>query len=175
MAQDAEITENTQEQTQEVAETKPTTATPEKTHTQADVDRIVGERLARERAKFPGEDELKAFTEWKKSQQSEAEKIAEREKEYQTQIAKNTELQRELAVIKAGVKADDADYVIFRVSKMEGDFDKNLKAFLAENKKFTEPETKLVDGVKHTKEVTDDDTPTNRERRIMGLPPKKKE
>ena len=148
MAQDAEITENIQEETQEVAETKPT-ATPEKTHTQADVDRIVGERLARERAKYPGEDELKAFTEWKKSQQSEAEKIAEREKEYQTQIAKNTELQRELAVIKAGVKADDADYVIFRVGKMEGDFDKNLKAFLAENKKYTEPETATVEGMKH--------------------------
>ncbi len=148
MAQDADPTENIQEETQEVAETKPT-ATPEKTHTQADVDRIVGERLARERAKFPGEDELKAFTEWKKSQQSEAEKIAEREKEYQTQIAKNTELQRELAVIKAGVKTDDADYVIFRVSKMEGDFDKNLKAFLAENKKYTEPETATVEGMKH--------------------------
>jgi len=98
---------------------------------------------------MPPQDKLKAFEEWQKSQQTEAEKAAEREKEYQAAAARNTELQRELAVLKAGVKAEDAEYVLFKVGKMEGEFADNLKAFLAENTKYTEPETATVEGMKH--------------------------
>ena len=106
---------------------------------------------------MPPQDKLKAFEEWQKSQQTEAEKAAEREKEYQAAAARNTELQRELAVIKAGVKAEDAEYVLFKVGKMEGEFADNLKAFLAENTKYTEPETATVDGMKHKPPKSGDD------------------
>ena len=166
MADNSQPTEGTQEisKTQEAAE-KITTAQPDtntaveagKTFTQADVDRIIAERLQRERAKLPNDDELKAYREWKKSQQSEAEKAAEREKEYQALQSKSIELERENAVIKAGVKADDAEFVIFKVSRMEGDFKKNLDRFLAENKKFTEPVTENVPGTKHNPSTTDQD------------------
>ena len=134
-----------------------TAAEQEKTFTQAELDRIISERIARERKNLPDEADLKAYKEWKKAQQTEAEKAAEREKEYQALQSKSIELERENAVIKAGVKADDAEFVIFKVSRMEGDFKKNLDRFLAENKKFTEPVTENVPGTKHNPSTTDQD------------------
>ncbi len=158
MADNSQPTEGTQEisKTQEAAEkintAQPDTTTAEagKTFTQADVDRIIAERLQRERAKLPNDDELKAYREWKKSQQSEAEKAAEREKELAELHSKKTDLERELAVLKAGVRAKDADYVIFKVSRMDGDFSENLARFLKDNTEFTQPETVKVEGTKHT-------------------------
>ena len=128
---------------------KPTVEKPEKTFTQAELDKVLADRLARERSKMPAPEKLKAFEEWQKSQQTEAEKAAEREKALAETSAKVTALERENAIIKAGVKAEDAEYVIFKVGKMEGEFAGNLKTFLAENKKYTEPETTIVDGMKH--------------------------
>jgi len=134
-----------------------TAAEQEKTFTQAELDRIISERIARERKNLPDEADLKAYKEWKKAQQTEAEKAAEREREYQALQSRAIELERENAVIKAGVKADDAEFVIFKVSRMEGDFKKNLDSFLAENKKFTEPVTENVPGTKHNPSTTDQD------------------
>jgi hypothetical protein len=150
MAEEADnTTDNNQDESTQNHEENNTAKKPEKTFTQAELDKVLADRLARERSKMPAPDKLKAYDEWQKSQQTEAEKAAEREKEYQAQQARNTELQRELAVIKAGVKAEDAEYVIFKVGKMEGEFSTNLAKFLAENTKFTEPETTTVDGMKH--------------------------
>lgn len=153
-------------------ETQATPETAEKTFTQTDVDRIVGERLARERAKVPSEDELKGYRDWKASQQTEAEKAAARETEL-TRIRNEAEaLRRENAVIRAGVSADDADYVMFKVGKMDGDFEANLKTFLESDKRFTEPKTKTVPGTEHKSSKPDDSIKlTDRERAVMGLPP----
>lgn len=112
MAEEANTTDKDQEPTQNNEEENTTAGQQEKTFTQAELDKVIADRLARERAKMPAADKLKAFEEWQKSQQTEAEKAAEREKEYQAQQSRNSELQRELAVIKAGVKAEDAEYVI---------------------------------------------------------------
>ena len=142
-------TEEIQEVTQDNAE-EPNTDKTGKTFTQAELDEIINDRLARERKKQPSKEELSAFSEWKKSQQTEAEKAAEREKALQAAEAKAMTLEREKAIILSGVKPDDVDYVMFKVGKLDGDFSDNLKAFLTENKKFTEPETKSVDGVKHS-------------------------
>lgn len=156
MAEEANTTDKDQDTTTQ-NEDNSTAEKLEKTFTQAELDKVIADRLARERAKMPPQDKLKAFEEWQKSQQTEAEKAAEREKEYQAQQSRNSELQRELAVIKAGVKAEDAEYVIFKVGKMEGEFADNLKAFLAENTKYTEPETATVDGMKHKPPKSGDD------------------
>lgn len=125
MGEEAKNTEKDQENTQ-VTEENATAKEPEKTFTQADVDKIVSDRLARERSKMPSADELKAFGEWKKSQQTEAEKAAEREKALAEAQARSEELKRELLVSWAGVKAEDADFVIFKVAKMDGDVEQNL-------------------------------------------------
>ena len=156
MAEEANTTDKDQDTTTR-NEDNSTAEKLEKTFTQAELDKVIADRLARERAKMPPQDKLKAFEEWQKSQQTEAEKAAEREKEYQAAAARNTELQRELAVIKAGVKAEDAEYVLFKVGKMEGEFADNLKAFLAENTKYTEPETTTVEGMKHKPPKSGDD------------------
>lgn len=65
-AGDVETTEtktDTEETTQE-----------EKTFTQADVDKLIKERIARERKNQLPKEELKAYQEWKESQKTEAEK-----------------------------------------------------------------------------------------------------
>ena len=69
MAEDANnnITDNNQDTTPEGG----------KTFTQADVDRIVADRLFRERKNQPSAERLKAFEKWEKTQQTEAEKAAE--------------------------------------------------------------------------------------------------
>ncbi len=157
MTEEVKSTDENQENTQATEEQTPKGA--EKTFTQAELDEIVSKRIARERAKMPNDDELKGNKEWKSSQQTEAEKVAERERLYQERKKHNTELQMELAVLKAGVRAEDADYVMFKGSRMDenNDFDANLKAFLAldENKKFTDPETVTVQGTKHSPSAPD--------------------
>ena len=149
MAEEAEKTETTQETTQE-------SGNESKTFTQADVDRIVSDRLARERKNQPDPEKLKKFEEWEKSQQTEAEKAAETAKKLQEAEAAAEALRHENAVIKAGVNTEDADYVLFKVGKMEGDFGENLKKFLEENPKFkTEPTKRVPDG-KHEPSRSDD-------------------
>lgn len=149
MAEEAENTETTQETTQE-------SGNETKTFTQAELDKIVGERLARERKNQPDPEKLKKFEEWEKSQQTEAEKAAETAKKLQEAEASAEALRHENAVIKAGVNMDDVDYVLFKVGKMEGDFGDNLKKFLEDNPKYkTEPTKKVPDG-KHDPSRSDD-------------------
>lgn len=146
MAEEAENTDTTQETTQESG----------KTFTQADVDRIVADRLARERKNQPSAERMKAFEEWEKSQQTEAEKAAETAKKLQEAEAAAEQLRHENAIIKAGVNADDADYVLYKVEKMEGTFSENLEKFLKENPKYTKEPTKQVPDNKHDPSRSDD-------------------
>ena len=146
MADEAENTDTTQETTQESG----------KTFTQADVDRIVADRLARERKNQPSAERMKAFEEWEKSQQTEAEKAAETAKKLQEAQTEAEQLRHENAVIKAGVNADDADYVLYKVEKMEGTFSDNLKKFLEDNPKYTTEPTKKVPDNKHDPSRSDD-------------------
>lgn len=148
MAEEANTTDKDQDQSQD-NEDNSTAEKLEKTFTQAELDKVISDRLARERAKMPAADKLKAFEEWQKSQQSEAEKAAEREKEFAKLQGEAETLKRENMAIKAGVNNGDVDYVLFKVGKMEGEFADNLKTFLAENTKYTEPETTTVEGMKH--------------------------
>lgn len=156
MAEEANTTDKDQDQSQD-NEDNSTAKQPEKTFTQAELDKVISDRLARERAKMPAADKLKAFEEWQKSQQSEAEKAAEREKEFAKLQGEAETLKRENMAIKAGVNNGDVDYVLFKVGKMEGEFADNLKTFLAENTKYTEPETTTVEGMKHKPPKSGDD------------------
>ena len=120
-----------------------------KTFTQEEVNQMISDRLKREREKGPSPEKMKAFEEWEKAQQSEAEKAAAREKELADLTAKYETATRENAVIRAGVSQEDADYVMFKVGRMEGDFSANLEKFLKDNPKFTEEPTRQVTGRKH--------------------------
>lgn len=108
----------------------------EKTFTQEDVDKIVKERLK----KIPSKEELKAFKEWQETQKTAEQKQAEKETEYQKALSEKENLVQENQVLKAGVSIDDVDYVVFKVSKKEGDFEENLQEFLKENPKYLKNE-----------------------------------
>ena len=113
----------------------------EKTFTQEELNKIVQERLDKEKKKMPSKEDLKAFKDWKESQKTEAEKQAEKEAEYQRTLNELNTLKQTNAVLEAGVNKDDADYVLFKVSKMEGDFEENLTKFLKDNPKYLKQET----------------------------------
>lgn len=105
----------------------------EKTFTQEDVDKIIKDRLKR----MPSKEELKAFKDWQESQKTAEQKQAEKEAEYAQKDTTISQLQKENAVLKAGVKeADDIDYILYKVGKMEGEFEENLAKFLKDNPKY---------------------------------------
>ena len=114
--------------TNTVIETGNPTAEPEKTFTQADVDKMIAARLERERKKYPSEDEMTAYRSWKESQQTEQEKQAKREKELADSksalTAAQTEVQqlkREKYVLSKGLTGDEAEFIYFKAEKMIDD------------------------------------------------------
>ncbi len=118
-------------QTEEKNET-----TEVKTFTQEEVNAI----LAKERKKVPSKEELKAYNDWKESQKTETEKQNELNQKYTNATNENVLLKQEITVLKANVDREYADYVQFAVSKMEGDFEDNLKSFLKDNPKYLQKE-----------------------------------
>lgn len=120
----------------------PTTNTSEnggqeqKTFTQEELNTIVETRLAKAKKDMPSKDELKKYNEWKEAQKTEQEKMAEKETEYQKALAEKEQIINENKILKAGVNAEDTDYVLFKVTKMEGDFEENLSKFLKDNPRF---------------------------------------
>ena len=118
----------------------------EKTFTQEELNKIVQERLDKEKKKMPSKEDLKAFKDWKESQKTEAEKQAEKEAEYQKTLNELNTLKQTNAILEAGVNKDDADYVLFKVSKMEGeDFEENLAKFLKDNPKYLKQELETTE------------------------------
>lgn len=120
----------------------PTTGTQEnggqeqKTFTQEELNTIVETRLAKAKKDMPSKEELKKYYEWKEAQKTEQEKMAEKETEYQKALAEKEQIINENKILKSGVNAEDTDYVLFKVTKMEGDFEENLSKFLKDNPKF---------------------------------------
>lgn len=110
--------------------------------TKEEAQKMVNSALAK---KLPPKEEMEAFKQWKESQKTEADKQAETLKELETLRQEKLNTQRENALLKKGINVDDIDYVMFKVGKMEGEFDENLVEFLKENPKFTaKEETKVV-------------------------------
>ena len=120
----------------------PTTNTPEnggqeqKTFTQEELNTIVETRLAKAKKDMHSKEELKKYNEWKEAQKTEQEKMAEKETEYQKVLAEKEQIINENKILKSGVNAEDTDYVLFKVTKMEGDFEENLSKFLKDNPRF---------------------------------------
>ncbi len=122
--------------TEEVVETESGVEQTSKTFTQSEVDHLIESRLARAKKQMPAKEELDAFKQWKESQKTEAERIAQREQEYHQIVTDRENIKRENIVLRSGVNGEDADYVLYKVSKQDGDFEENLKNFLTENPKF---------------------------------------
>ena len=122
------------------------TQTTEKNEGKAEIDvkaeaqKIADAMLAKKMKGMPSKEELKAFKEWQESQKTAEQKQAEKEAEYQKTLNELNILKQTNAILEAGVSKDDADYVLFKVSKMEGEFDENLAKFLKEHPKYLEKE-----------------------------------
>ena len=122
------------------------TQTTEKKEGQAEIDvkaeaqKIADAMVAKKMKGMPSKEELKAFKEWQESQKTAEQKQAEKEAEYQKTLNELNTLKQTNAVLEAGVNKDDADYVLFKVSKMEGEFEENLAKFLKDNPKYLKQE-----------------------------------
>lgn len=131
---EVQVTENVETQTTEQIE--------EKTFTQKEVNTMIQERLAKEKKKYPSQDELKEFNTWKESQKTETEK-------YQEIINENTSLKEKLkeyenmsVVRNAGVESKFEKFVYSEVKDMEGSIEDNIKEYLEKNPQYLKGETK---------------------------------
>lgn len=116
---------------------------PEKTFTQAEVDTLIGKRLAKAMKGVPSEEELSAYRAWKESQQTEKEKWdnlqRERDEGKTALTAAQMELdqlKREKFLLNKGISADDVDYYAFKIGKLVTDsktFEQAAEDYLKEN------------------------------------------
>lgn len=131
----------------------------EKTFTQDEVNAIVKERLAKAQKGIPSKDELAKYNDWKESQKTQQDKYDELVKKENENLSTISTLQKENLVLKAGIiDADEIEFICYKVGKMEGDFEENLKEFLADNPKFIKKQESKATGVesKSTSVVKDD-------------------
>lgn len=115
---------------------------PEKTFTQAEMEAIIGRRIAKTMKGMPSEEELSAFRAWKDSQQTEKERwdhmTKERDDARAALAAAQAELtqhQREKFLLDKGISPGDVDYYAFKIGKLVTDdlpFEKAAESFLKE-------------------------------------------
>lgn len=125
------------EEKTEVPVTQTDEKTEGKTFTQEEVNAMVIKAENKINKKYENID-LEAYNKWQESQKTEAEKQTELTQKLTNTNNENISLKQENQVLKCGVNVDDVDYVVFKVSKMEGEFEDNLKEFLEKNPKYLE-------------------------------------
>ena len=127
-------------ETTENVETQTTEQIEEKTFTQKEVNTMIQERLAKEKKKYPSQEELKEFTNWKESQKTETEK-------YQELLNENTSLKNkvreyeEISLVRnTGVDSKYEKFVYSEVKDLEGNIEDNLKEYLEKNPQYLKKE-----------------------------------
>ena len=94
----------------------------EKTFTQADVDKMIQERVAREKKNQLSKEELKAYNEWKESQKTEEEKRTEAldnaEKAKLAAEERAMALEAKVTCLSKGVNATSVDDVVILAKAM---------------------------------------------------------
>lgn len=116
----------------------------------------VNAMLKKERSKIPAKEELEAFKKWKEDQKSEEQKKSEQEIEYQKTLTENEDLKKENMLFKKGViNSDDVEFLVYKISKMDGDFEDNVDEFLKENPRYLQfSSDENQDGEKEEKRET---------------------
>lgn len=112
-------------------------AQPEKTFTQADVDAIVGRRVAKAMKGMPSTDELNAFHDWQNNHKNDDTLIGTLTQERDTARNELEQYKREALLLKKGVPAEDVEYYAFKIGKLVSDkvtFEKAAEDFFKENK-----------------------------------------
>ncbi len=107
-----------------------------KTYTQDEVNSLLKKEKEKYQKKMPSKERLEALEKYEESQKTAEQKQAEKETKYQKALSDLEEKNNYIAVLESGVSKEDSDYVLFKVSKMEGDFSENLDEFLKSNPKY---------------------------------------
>ena len=119
-----------------------------KTFTQDEVNAIVKERLAKAQKGIPSKEELTKYNEWKESQKTQQDKYDELIKNDAEKDSTISNLKKENLVLKSGVTdSDEIEFIVYKVSKMDGDFEDNLKQYLTDNPKHIKKEETKATGV----------------------------
>lgn len=131
-----------------------------KTFTQEEVNAM----LAKEKKNQPSKEEMKAFKDWQESQKTEEQKRQEEIVRMQNlQTAKESQDQI-ISIMKNGIDYETAEFIQFKLSKMDGDFDANLETYLVEHKdSFKKEETKKLNTTGVSQANTNAGTDTNKD------------
>lgn len=124
----------------------------EKQFTQADVDRIINNRIAR----------MKQDAE-----------TAETYRQERDDARRELEQYKNNAFLKSkGIRADDMDYVMFKINKLVDDkttFQQAAEKFLKENPRFTGPVYRVSAGISNTSQSSGSGGEDDDIRKAMGL------
>lgn len=137
---DVQSVEEVKTKTTEKAETPTAEDRVEKTFTQKEFKEALDREVTRKTKGLPTKEEMKIFNEWKESQKTEADKKNELTQENITLKHEKANLEQLLTIIDKGIAKDEAEFIQFKVGKMEGDFDDNLNEFLEKNPKYLKKE-----------------------------------
>lgn len=133
--------------TEEVKETtaqqeNPTPTEEEKKFSQAEVDDLISKRLARERKKYPTDEELADWRNWKETRQQGEEASAKAARElndyktkYDHAIRELEQARNEMYLLAKGVPGEDIDYYVYKISKLtneETTFEQAAQKYLEE-------------------------------------------
>lgn len=133
--------------TEEVKETtaqqeNPTPTAEEKKFSQAEVDDLISKRLARERKKYPTDEELADWRNWKETRQQGEEASAKAARElndyktkYDHAIRELEQARNEMYLLAKGVPEEDIDYYAYKISKLtneETTFEQAAQKYLEE-------------------------------------------
>ena len=120
----------------------PTPTAEEKKFSQAEVDDLISKRLARERKKYPTDEELADWRNWKETRQQgeEARAKAARElNDYKTKydhaIRELEQARNEMYLLAKGVPGEDVDYYAYKIGKLtneETTFEQAAQKYLEE-------------------------------------------
>lgn len=111
--------------------------------TQAEFEQALKDEIARKTKGMPSKEDLKAFEAWKESQKTAEEK--QREEAIRVQnLQKDYDSKAQIIdIMKKGVDYDTAEFIQFKLSKMEGEFSDNLESYFKENPVKKEGEKKV--------------------------------
>lgn len=97
---------------------------------------------------LPPKEEMEEFKKWRESQKTQQDKYDELVKQDTEKDTTISNLQKENLVLKSGITdSDEVEFIVYKVSKMDGDFEENLKDYLTDNPKFAKKQETKATGV----------------------------
>ena len=160
--------EQSQEQQQEQQEAK--------TFTQEEVNKIVSDRVNKEKSKMPSKEELDSFRTWQESQKTEQEKQQERITQYEEKIKQlesdkfNSNIENTL--VKNNVKEKFYDVVKEKFKGYQGeDLNTEINNYLEQYPEFKQQEQQQLSTGKRVEQINTEDSRDKDYLSLLGLKP----